>query len=291
MAKIRQQDMGLNVNMVVTQKNKNDVYKTGEFLYKNFGSIYFCATPINPSINANYHKSLMLNKNEIVKTLEDLIALENDFEIKTDILEPVPHCLIFHKQNLSKFLKRTCAAGVTTVAIDPFGNVRACTHNLKNYGNLFNEDLKSIWKRMHEWRTGSFIPDECRGCSAEYVCKGACRTEAKAVFGNLNSKNPSMTEKLKLKKEQPVFNLDKYRTKQLRVTENLKYRKEGEGYMLYSPPYNFVYVNQDQLELLAFLLKESTFTIHALFDRKINKDKITSFFERMMLRGIIKEIE
>ncbi len=79
----------LAVNMVVTKKNKEYVYDTGKFLYEEFGITRFLATPISPP-TAKDKLNIELTKKEIIKTLDDLIRLEEDLGLSTDVLEPIP---------------------------------------------------------------------------------------------------------------------------------------------------------------------------------------------------------
>lgn len=59
------------------------------------------------------------------------------------------------------------------------GGVRACTHDSHVYGNIFEEGLLEAWKRMDDWRDGSFLPKECVECKYLAGCSGGCRIEAR----------------------------------------------------------------------------------------------------------------
>jgi len=79
----------------------------------------------------------------------------------------VPHCFFpgsFH-----------CNAGMTHCAVDPAGNVKACSFAGETYGNLLETSLRRIWSgsRLRKWV--SRVPVKCSDCAALSSCRGGCR--------------------------------------------------------------------------------------------------------------------
>ena len=68
-------DIKVAVNMVATKLNFKDIYKTGKWLYNNFGIKNFSATPLCPS--RIEHSQYELNSNEILESITQLISLKN----------------------------------------------------------------------------------------------------------------------------------------------------------------------------------------------------------------------
>ncbi len=68
-----------------------------------------------------------------------------------------------------------CHAGVSYVAIDPWGNVRPCTFSPTIIGSLQKSSMYELWHsaEMDAWR--ELMPKECITCAAYSICHGGCR--------------------------------------------------------------------------------------------------------------------
>jgi len=71
-----------------------------------------------------------------------------------------------------------CLAGVAYIAIDPWGNVRPCSHTPTIVGSLLKNSLAELWHgpEMQTWR--NLMPQECKTCAAYSICHGGCRVMA-----------------------------------------------------------------------------------------------------------------
>jgi len=83
-----------------------------------------------------------------------------------------------------------CLSGIAYCVIDPWGNVRPCTHVPVNCGNILKQSMEDIWQgpEMQKWR--DMIPDSCVLCSEISKCRGGCRA---AAFLSDNPHDPLMT--------------------------------------------------------------------------------------------------
>jgi len=72
-----------------------------------------------------------------------------------------------------------CLAGVAYCAVDPWGNLRPCTHDDLVCANLLEHSVEEIWhgSAMEKWR--SAVPEECSICSALPKCNAGCRAMAR----------------------------------------------------------------------------------------------------------------
>jgi len=279
---VQKHNMPLAVNMVVTKHNVDSVYKTGLFVGKELGIKAFNATPMNAcSAAGDFHLDLTLSEEDYISTLKSLVALEKNHNMITDILEPVPHCLILHDYDLEKFLKRTCCAGVSTLAIGADSSVRPCTHSDQDYGNLQEKSMAEIWSSMEDWKNGNYLPKECEPCSVDILCRGACRTEALAYTGSLNGINPLYKEPLQLTKEKKVREgLD---NKNLKFKQDIRYRKEDNNtFILYSPRDKFLEVSPEEIKYLSLLKsKYPSFTLEEMLSKETTtskqREKLESF--------------
>lgn len=272
------------VNMVVTDLNKNKVYETGEFLHK-MGVDAFCATPASACEYMN--PKLELSTNNVVKTLDALLALQNDFGMNVDVVEPIPRCIVDNPKKYEQFFRRDCAAGKMTISIDPNGDVTPCTHVSKKYGNLLKDDLTKVWKNMKEWRDGSFVPEKCYPCAELDVCSLGCREAGKIKNGSHNSPDPWSKNPVyvnRKKEEEVCLNENgKY------VVENkIKYRKEGENYALFgSKGHAVVLINPGFFDLIKILQNKDNFSVKNLSENLGDKSKAINTIKFLKTRGLI----
>jgi AdoMet-dependent heme synthase len=84
---------------------------------------------------------------------------------------PMPHCFTDNSSN-------GCMAGFVHAAIDPWGNLRPCSHTSITPGNLLKGDFDGIWESpvMKRWRKDVLY--QCDGCSIVDRCRGACLAQA-----------------------------------------------------------------------------------------------------------------
>lgn len=224
------------VNMVVTKDNLREVRLTAEKM-KALGCKSFAATPMG--LNVEYPRlDLLLSIDDVRKVIADLLWIEENLKMRVDILEALPKC-VFPEEVLKgrySFLNRKCQAGRTVIAVSCNGGVRPCAHNPNSYGNLLNEDLRDIWKKMSDWRSARYIPEECKDCTWLNRCNGGCRTSAKVYNGDWNLKDMWCTGKLST--PPPTNDKQEYDLQietLLQIASDIKVRREDENtYLLYN---------------------------------------------------------
>ena len=186
-----------SVNMVITKDNLHEI-RTSAKAMKDLGCKSFAATPMG--LNMTYPRlDLLLSIQEIQSVINDLLWIEEHLDLYVDVMEALPKC-VFSEKILSEkhsFLNRKCQAGRTVISVSCNGDVRPCAHNPISYGNILQEDLKDIWKKMQDWRTAKFVPDDCKTCSWLNRCNGGCRTSSKTINGEWNSRDMWATTPLK----------------------------------------------------------------------------------------------
>lgn len=157
----------------------------------------------------------------------------------------IPHCFFS-----SSFMG--CSAGAGFGTIDPWGNMRPCSHSTKILGNLLTEKIENIWNgnELKKWRRD--IPKECGACAHSYVCSGGCRANAE-MRGE--KKDFLITGKV-----------PKIRQKQIPVTLNEDLfpnfigdvRKEEKGYLLVNKNGNFIFINDNLFRIIDFIRDSKT---------------------------------
>jgi radical SAM protein with 4Fe4S-binding SPASM domain len=83
----------------------------------------------------------------------------------------VPPCFTWNSSN-------GCLAGVAYCTIDPWGNLRPCTHSSLVAGNLMTQPLEEVWQSAEMERFRQVIPQECHSCGAFSSCHGGCKSLA-----------------------------------------------------------------------------------------------------------------
>lgn len=215
------------VNMVVVKENLNDIVPTALRLAE-LGCKSFGATPA--SLNMDYPSpNFLLSLSDIRKFVYDLISIKKDIDMSIDIIEALPKCCLpddilsgdYH------FLNRKCLAGRLSVSVSSSGEVRPCGHNSISYGNLLVDSIESIYSMMQPWRNNEYIPDECKDCSWLNHCNGGCRTNAYAVHKNFKGRDIWMTQPIhSYVNQKTVVDDSNYKSLQLTVNQNYRYRKE-----------------------------------------------------------------
>lgn len=219
-------DVRCTVNMVVTKENLCEIRATAERM-KQLGCRSFAVTPMG--LNMDYPRlDLLLNIKEVQSVIADLLWAEETFGLKVDVLEALPKC-VFSEKILSEkhsFLNRKCQAGRTAIAVSCNGDVRPCAHNSTSYGNILQEDLKTVWANMKDWRSSQYVPQECMECTWLNRCNGGCRTSAKTISNEWNGKDMWATTPLQILPPVDNKSISFLSETQFQVNHEYRYRRE-----------------------------------------------------------------
>jgi len=169
----------IGINQVVTKRNFNDVHATGTFLADKFKLKIFSSTPLVAVREED--TGYELNRDEILRVGEELIRIEKETGIKTDILTCIPPCVFPEDMSEHIMAKHGCSAGLDMAVIGSSGEVRRCTKLSKSYGNILNEELGVIWKRiMNHQKVDNPL---CDSCNSGLGCYGGCELRAEVHNG------------------------------------------------------------------------------------------------------------
>ena len=80
----------------------------------------------------------------------------------------IPQCFIPNESS-------GCLAGVAYCAIDPWGNMRPCTHSSLIAGNVLTQSLEEVWSSCAMTTFRKSVPPDCHHCEAFSTCHGGCR--------------------------------------------------------------------------------------------------------------------
>jgi len=159
-------------------------------------------TLVQPFGRALKNKDLILDPKEYLKQVPKLAKIKN---IHFESILCFPEELMNKAktvQKLSLFDKYLsgCAAGKKFIYITPEGHVMPCGYItadkklLKETGNIFNQDLKEIYKtplfQFFMNRSWESLNGKCTLCNYSIICKGGCPFRTYYLTGNLKQPDP-----------------------------------------------------------------------------------------------------
>ena len=194
-------------NTVVTKLNLEDIPNIIEFCkeLKVSGSRFLKVHPLGrgreifDEIGLSNEESLKLNR-YVWKMHKDLAG---KFHIADSGVTAFPMNLPESRSKVQKDftkdpLSYACAAGTSTLAIGPEGQVVPCSYFYAHpgyvMGNLREESLMDIWNDLERWkdfRERLDVTGKCRECGYLHLCKGGCRALSLEVFDDVRAPDPS----------------------------------------------------------------------------------------------------
>lgn len=285
---LQRYEVPIGANMVVMQKNVNQIYATGKFVH-DLGIDTFRATKVHPAQGSSGFEKIKLPPEKISVIFDELLRLKSDFGLKVDSLTTYPICLLKDLERYGEFLiKRSCSAGKTGCTIGADGQIRPCGHSDYKYGNAIKESILDIWPRLKEWRDGSLLPIECKECKYLMQCSGGCRMDCK-FYGKIDDMDPYATSNEftlipQTQKGVSLLGLNE----DLIVNPSLVLRKEDCGVTLISNGKVLATVSHDSAKLLSDLNKRS-FTISDIVNNyNVDFNSMHLFFSNLYKRKVIK---
>lgn len=248
------------VNMVVSQKNLDTVYATGELAY-SLGAKAFCATKVSMPANCPDFADFTLSLEQLNQMFGELLRVRDNFGIRIDSLEHYPFCAFSDSRARASFGKRKCSAAKTSCTIGFNGLVRPCSHAPKSYGSILEEGLYLSWVNMAGWRTGELIPNFCKFLCHWYptTCGAGCRIEAKNYTGGENGFDPYCNTGQTIevgdtkKRQSPSLLPDTV----VKLSAEVVARQESFGYILYRTTTKWIAVDEILYDALNTTLEGS----------------------------------
>lgn len=284
-----EKNIKVGVNMVLTQKNKDHVYKTGKFAHDLWVKGFF-ATKWSRPIHIPHFEKYSVDQEDVIKSLEDLIRIKEEFWMNVDVLECYPLCLLWEDEKFSIFTNHKCTAGVSSATIWPNWDVRSCNHASKVYGNIFSQELSDIWRQMKERRTGELLPEKCCCCDYLSKCTGGCRMEAESK-GDIKGLDPFV----KLENIHKIPNLLQKKQikdinllgKNISINRNTTFREERDFFLI-DAGNGAIAISQDSWRFMKILLERKAFVIEDIAKEfSIDIDKLHSFLANLVRKGFI----
>lgn len=281
-----ERDVRVGVNMVVTKDRVNDVYDTGKFL-SEMGVKSFAATRVAPNYSDSKMLESLIDSKDVVLIFDQLLSIKDNFGISIASLNPTPLCFEGNKPEYDLLLRRGCAAGNTNATINHLGEMRGCQHSYVHEGNIINEGVTAVWKRIPIWKA-DYLPEICQECPEGSSCGGGCRETSKAITGKLNAPDPlARGSEYVLRHSMPRTVNNKQK---IRFADDTLSRREEEGGVLFRNPQSFVILSEEGYDL-SKMLRNSTFSIKEL--SKLSNQPanvIGRYINKLYSQDIVREV-
>lgn len=169
----------ISINTIITAHNKDHVYQTGRLAASIGASNYFITRAgVSRKTHPAFAAEALLAPADYIQGLDATVRVRNETGIAIYSLYQYPLCLIKDVHKYREFVGRGCPAGKRMICISPNGDIHACNHEIKSYGNVLTTGIMPAWRNMAPWRDGSLIPTDCKGCKWYPWCEGGCRMAA-----------------------------------------------------------------------------------------------------------------
>lgn len=279
-------------NIVVSKKNLGYIEESARFLKKRYEVKTVSITRVGKPINSDdSFDSYMLDKADL-KKLQDISVSLTKEGIKVGTSCPYTPCSLYTKEAFELFAyEKLCTAGKTSYSIDTDGNIKACPRDSRLYGNVLTDNFSEIWERMHEWRDGTFIPEECKKCKVLFKCLGGCRTDAIPFTGKSNCLDliSNMDNiPIKFERESVLSSRKNNESDAFVVSKDLSVVKDGENYRI-THARNYVFATQ---KLYKFLASHESFSFVDLknFFESDDYEITNKAINKLVYNGIINKV-
>lgn len=287
---LRELQVPVVVNMVVSQRNKGLVRETAKFV-KSLGLKQFSSTRAGCPGNCPDFSDFSLSIADFRAYLRELHDVGIEQQMNVGVLGSYPLCAIKEVREFKAFTGRRCLAGVTTLTVAVDGSVRPCSHLDMSYGNIFSDDLSSIWQKMSRWRDGSLLPNHCKSCEALRWCGGGCRMEAKMRNHSLSAPDPYCVPEDsdyvvgELSRAQEIGANPFTFPQALSINPRARWRKESFGGVVFVGPRFAAYLNDDAMNFLKSIEKGHSYAIPP--DLSSDSPGRRGFIENLLKREVL----
>jgi len=279
----KQHGFKIGVNIVITKKNIDDLDNLIDFL-KKFSIDYLSISTVIPPSYDILNKDYYLTNKDIIKVADCLLKVHEKLGIDVDSVTPLPLCILGDADKYQNVISTSCSAGINRCDIDCNGDIFACSHEDKPYGNIFVEGLKKAWDKMEMWRNFQNINKECVDCEYMDICGGECRMITKTSIPQLYNLN-KMTK----------INYPKVIT-DIKITENdtftinnaVKVRYENFGAVL-RIDYEDFFLSQNMLQLYNIMKELQEFSIQDLQEFVEINENFYNIIDYMLKIGLLNQ--
>ncbi|MCF6147499.1 MAG: radical SAM protein [Candidatus Kuenenia sp.] len=284
-------------NMVVMKSpinNIDDVYDTAKFLCERFQIHKFSMSPLSPS--GTQHNDYIVSNNEALHLLDQIIAIEKDFNIEISLSRPIPLCFtsdLDEKYRKYDFYKGCTIGLANSMTLNADGDVKPCPVWENVVGNVFTDSLEQIKSRLSEYdgtnagNLKKILPSDCVNCNIAVSCKGGCKTEAIALTGKVDGKcryykphNNNLT--------QNIFIQYDLLDQELEFKDRVRVRNDGDNLYVIRGE-RFALLNKAEYSLFSFLFNKRKFILSKELDLNgYDTGRLNLFMNKLMSALVFK---
>lgn len=270
----KKNDIRVGVNIVLTNNNIKYVLKEIEDFVKSNPIDYLALTrAIQPSYSCE--EKYNFSENDIIFLADSLLSIGEKYDIEIDSLIPFPLCVLKDEEKYNALLHTKCCAGVLECTITADGNVKACSHEDKNYGNILRDGLKRCWDKMETWRNGEHLNIKCRNCENLAKCGGECRQSTYTDYlDNVAQINICNNLVCALSDKKIYLSHFTYNT-------NIKIRNEEFGYCIHIEGNDYL-VDTSFGDIHEYFLNQKRFTIQDIIPDFENEDELVYLVKNLI---------
>ncbi|MBQ3055368.1 MAG: radical SAM protein [Oscillospiraceae bacterium] len=146
-----------------------------------------------PIGNGQEIASLAISKNELLDYVRTMKLAQGNF--LTKLFYPKTQVTMNRALQFlqSDGLVYSCSAGDSLITVDEFGQVMPCRRMPIVCGNVFDSTLSEIYYKHEVFQAlrKQKIPQECRSCAYQSLCKGGAKCQSHAVYGDYTCADPA----------------------------------------------------------------------------------------------------
>ncbi len=166
-------ELNIHISTVLTRENIKEVDNIVD-LAQNLGTR---RVVFNRYIGREADK-IAPNAIELRQALHQINKIQRQYETQDDFSIGFGNCI---PQCFERSEATGCWAGVAYATIDPWGNLRPCSHSPTIAGNILQTPIAEIWQneKMQSWR--KLYPEKCHSCDLLEECHGGCKAQAEIL--------------------------------------------------------------------------------------------------------------
>ncbi len=274
-----EEGLGVGVNIVASGYSSYDFDSLDDLLSKHPNIGYLAISPVIPQCCRIDDDRLYLDASEYV-TIDGILKHVSDVHgINVGSTTPMPLCLTGYDHRTRDF-HSMCSAGRIQCVIDyATGDVTACAHSSRPYGNIYEEGLLDAWARMGEWRDSTLLSKECSRCPSLSACGGECRMMTPLC----NKKYALDSSYVATIPASPPLDPDSLFV----LSDRLVMRDDGDVGALLIDNHGYMMVRKPVMDLLSLLRELGEFKLADLDGKVVMDDYFNRCFRYLVDTGII----
>lgn len=233
-------------------------------------------SPVVPPICDRSNALYDIGTEDLLSIRDTLTEVHGRTGVSVGCSIPLPMCIVGDIPRIRDY-GSMCSAGRSHCTVHyRSGMVTACAHDSREYGNIYDEHLGTIWRRMDDWRDDTYLEPECARCRALPLCSGLCRMSGERLRASVSAMEriPSA--------EFPLIGDDE----PLTMNPDILLRDESFGGVLFVEN-KYVLLRREAYRLVGELMGMGTFTVSGLDAVAVVDDSLRDALSYLLRLGAV----